>query len=90
MLRVERGDTCIGRIPETVFAVGWNQNFIVAKQHPSGNKFVTNYFILDMKKDAKYVDPSVTVTGPLSEEEYREKSARMLLPQFSRTFDDLR
>ena len=83
-------DSCVGRIPETVFAVGWNENFIVAKQHPSGNKFVTKYFILDMTKDAINVDPSVTVTGPLSESEYKEKSALMLLPQFSRSFEDLR
>ncbi|MYM94455.1 hypothetical protein [Duganella vulcania] len=83
-------DTCIGRIPEMVFSVGWNENFIVAKQHPSGNKAVTNYFILDRKKDAKYVDPSVTVKGPLSELEYKEKSNLMSLPEFTRTFDDLR
>jgi hypothetical protein len=83
-------DTCIGRIPETVFSVGWNENFIVAKQHPSGNKSVTNYFILDRKKDAKYVDPSVTVTGPMSESEYKRKSTLMSLPEFTRMFDDLR
>lgn len=83
-------DTCIGRIPETVFSVGWNENFIVAKQHPPANKAVTNYFILDRKKDAKYVDPSVTVIGPLSEFEYKKKSSLMSLPEFTRTFDDLR
>lgn len=87
---LEEEDTCIGRIPETVFSVGWNENFIVAKQHPAGNKSVTNYFILDRKKDAKYVDPSVTVTGPMSEPEYKKKTTLMSLPEFTRTFDDLR
>jgi hypothetical protein len=83
-------DSCVGRIPETVFSVGWNEHFIVAKQHPSNDKSVTNYFILDMRKDAKFLDPSVSVTGPLSEAQYKRQPMLMSLPRFSRTFDDLK
>lgn len=50
--------SCFALIPEYVFAVGHDENFIIAKQHPtsgfeSGYKIdcsVTNYFIINMKK----------------------------------------
>ena len=63
----------IGRIEPTVFAVGWDSIHIIAKQHPSKNKKVTNYFILDMTKDNKYADPSKSVIGPLDEKEFEAK-----------------
>ena len=85
----ERND-CIGRIPETVFSVGWNERFIVAKQHPSNNKAVTNYFILEMARDSKLADPSASVTGPLSAVAFEEKAASLGLPQFTRTFEALK
>lgn len=84
------GDSCVGRIDETVFSIGWNERFIVAKQHPSNDRSVTNYFILDIQKDSKFSDPSESVIGPLTEAEYQEKSNSMSLPGFSRTLEDLR
>ncbi|KQZ34145.1 DUF3997 domain-containing protein [Duganella sp. Root1480D1] len=83
-------DSCVGRIEETVFSVGWSEQFIVAKQHPSNDRSVTNYFIIDIQKDAELLDPSESVTGPLTEAEYQEKSKSMSLPAFSRTLEDLR
>jgi hypothetical protein len=83
-------DTCHERISETVFSVGWNERFIVAKQHPSNDKSVTNYFILDMSKDKKNLNASVSVMGPFSESEYKKQSLSMVLPKFSRTMDDLK
>jgi hypothetical protein len=82
--------SCIGRIPETVFSVGWNERFIVAKQHPSKDKAVTNYFILDMAKDSELSDPGGSVIGPLSSSEFIELSKSMTLPAFTKTIQELK
>ena len=86
---LEKGD-CIGRIPETVFSVGWNDRFIVAKQHPSNNKSVTNYFILEMARDSQLAEPSASVTGPLSAAAFKEKVAPLGLPPFTKTIEALK
>jgi hypothetical protein len=80
----------IGRIDQTVFSVGWNTRYIVAKQHPDNNRSVTNFYYLDMTKDSPYADPKVSVTGPLTEAEFTRKKAELGLPPFSRTIDYLR
>jgi hypothetical protein len=49
-------------VPEYVFAVGHDSNYIIAKQHPTngfkgGYKIdtsITNYFIIDMKRIPKF------------------------------------
>jgi hypothetical protein len=86
---VEKGD-CIGRIPETVFSVGWNDRFIVAKQHPSNNKLVTNYFILEIARDGQLASPSASVTGPLSAAAFEKMAASLGLPQFTKTIEALK
>ena len=86
---LESGDT-IGRIPETVFSVGWNDRYIVAKQHPKNDRTVTNYFYLEMARDNKYADPSASVTGPLSADEFEKKKTKLGLPPFSRTIEKLK
>ena len=78
-------DVCMGRIPETVFSVGWNERFIVAKQHPSNNRAVTNYFILEIARDSKLADPSASVTGPLTAAAFQERVAQLALPEFTKT-----
>lgn len=79
----------ISRISETVFAVGWNERFVVAKQHPEGNRAVTHYYYLDMEKDSPYADPSESVTGPLSEEKFAMKRQELNLPPFRQTIKSL-
>lgn len=86
---LEKGD-CVGRIPETVFSVGWNDRFIVAKQHPSNNRSVTNYFILKMARDNKLSDPSESVTGPLSAVAFEEQAVSLALPPFTKTIEGLK
>jgi len=86
---LEKGD-CIGRIPETVFSVGWNEHFIVAKQHPLNNRSVTNYFILEIARDSKFADPSESVTGPLSAAEFEERVAPQGLPPFTKNIEALK
>jgi hypothetical protein len=36
---------CIGRISETVFAVGWSSSYLVAARHPYGDKSRIEFFI---------------------------------------------
>lgn len=79
----------IGRIDSTVFAVGWDQRYLVAKQHPNGDRRQTNYFILDARNDEKNVDPSRVVIGPLTALEFQRKTVEMRLPKFSTVLESL-
>jgi hypothetical protein len=79
-------------IPETVYAVGWNSDFIIAKQHPHDppdgtgpNKSQTNFYIL------RVVDGKLF--GPLSEEKFNLERSSQNLPddlQFSLVFERLK
>ena len=80
----------VGRINETVFSVGWNSRYLVAMQHPNHNRSITSFYYLDMTKDSAYADPSVSVTGPLTQEEFSQKQRELGLPPFSRTIDWLK
>lgn len=68
--------SCIQIIPEYVFAVGHNSNFIIAKQHPTsgfenGYKIdtsITNYYLINIK----ITDNRRKVMGPLSEDEFSQ------------------
>jgi len=81
--------TSIGRIDATVFAVGWDGRYLVAKQHPSGNKSVTNFFCIDSRLDAKYAEPSDVVVGPMTEAAFQAKTVELNLPGFSKTIGAL-
>ena len=83
------GGSRVGRIDETVFAVGWNDRYIVAKQHPKNDRRVTNYFFLDVSRDSAYADPRASVTGPLTEAEFQAKKAELGLPGFKRSVRSL-
>lgn len=81
--------TSIGRIPETVFSVGWDSRYIVAKQHPNNNRAVTNFYYLEIAKDSSYADPNASVIGPLSAQEFAARQTQLKLPAFSRTINSL-
>jgi hypothetical protein len=61
-----------------VFAYGWNEDFIIARQHPVSGSFdrvftgVTNWFILEVATG--------TVHGPLTEGEYLELRQTLGVP----------
>jgi hypothetical protein len=78
------------RVAPRVFAVGWDGRFVVAKQHPKGDKKVTNYFIVDSQKDSPFADVKQAVLGPLSEAEFQRKSAEMKLPPFTKVLESLK
>jgi len=79
----------IGRIEPVVFSVGWNKRYIVAKQHPGGNRSVTDFYYLDMTKDSKYAEPTNSVVGPLKEVEFAQKQRELGLPSFTLTIKSL-
>ena len=76
----------IGRISPQVFAVGANERFIVAKQHPDGDKAITNYFIIDITQDSV---SKPAILGPLTEADYALKSSDMTLPTFTKVLESL-
>jgi hypothetical protein len=78
-----------GRVEETVFAVGFDKRYIVAKQHPNGHRNVTNYFYIDMTADSPSEAESKHVTGPLTEAEFIAHQQRLGLPSFSHTITNL-
>lgn len=59
-------------VPEYVYAVGHNDNYIIAKQHPTDgfeggfeiNTAITNYYIINMETEK--------VSGPLTKEEFKQ------------------
>jgi hypothetical protein len=74
------------KVNPRVFAVGANERYIVAKQHPGGNKSITNYFIIDTKADS-LLKPGVV--GPLTERDFVNKSKDMTLPTFTKVLESL-
>ena len=82
--------SAVGRIGPTVFAYGFDERFIVAKQHPNNDRSTTSYFFLEIAKDSKYAEPSDSVTGPLTLAEFEEATQGLGLPGFSRSIEELR
>lgn len=84
-------ESWVGVVDATVFAVGYNEDFIIAKQHPDFDKRVTNYYIIPLK--FKVADsPDENRIGPLTEREFMEKRKELGVPrslQFTRVFKDL-
>jgi hypothetical protein len=73
-----------------VFAVGSDKRYIVARQHPQGNRSVTMYFIVDKAQQPNWRDLANTVVGPLSEPAFAAKQLELKLPAFSKTIEVLR
>jgi hypothetical protein len=85
---LSNGDT-VGRIEGTVYAVGWNDSFIVAKQHPHNNRSITRYYVLDISRDSTYANPATCISGPLTEAEFRSMQSVFGLPTFTRVIRSL-
>lgn len=77
LLAYEDGQYGIGIIEATVFSVGQNDNYIIAKQHPKISslfidKTVVNYFIIPLQ-DKISKSPEKNVFGPLTLGEFNQK-----------------
>lgn len=83
------GGSWAGRVDSTVFAVGWNGRYLVAKQHPDNDRSTTNYFIVDSRKDSDYADQAKVVMGPLTASEFQRKNIELHLPPFSKVLRPL-
>ena len=81
--------TSVGRIDRAVYAVGWDGRYLVAKQHPAGDKSVTNFFYIDSRLDAQFAEPAKVVAGPMTEAEFLAKSSELNLPGFTKTIGAL-
>jgi hypothetical protein len=77
-------------VPPTVFAVGWNTSFIIAKQHPlkprasKPDKSTTTFWIIRVADR--------TVIGPLSEPDFELTRIKLGVPselEFKKHFPDL-
>ncbi|WP_178300428.1 DUF3997 domain-containing protein [Chishuiella changwenlii] len=71
----ESGNT-VDVVPETIFSVGNNDKYIIAKQHPNTNRKITNYFIIPIYKEYTYF-PEKGVIGPISLNEFIEKQKEL-------------
>jgi len=71
-------------INATVFAVGFNNKYIIAKQHPRifpqpCDKNVTNYFILPIKKEMDWKTKNGLI-GPLSIQQFNQTKKELDIP----------
>src|SRR5258708_30187173 len=83
-------DACVGRIGETVFAVGHDASYIVAARHPSNNRKVTEYFYLVRSMDGPIADPSASGRGPFDAGKFEAERVRLRLPSFDTNMASLR
>ena len=71
---------CAGIIKATVFAIGFNTKYIIAKQHPSNNKSITQYFIVPIKLKDKVWGNYFGLIGPLSLKQFNSKRLELNIP----------
>jgi hypothetical protein len=86
-------------VKATVFAFGYNDDFIIAKQHPIEKalkkgewKATTNYFIIPIKNPISQ-SKDLNVLGPLTLEQLNEKRQELAIPDnlnFTEEFENLK
>jgi hypothetical protein len=88
----EPGDTdgYSGIIEQTVFAVGFSKEYIIAKQHPA-NKAITNYYILPVHSNKRTWGDNHGLIGPLTLEEFERKEKELMIKNldFTIVYKDL-
>jgi hypothetical protein len=84
-------------ITPTVFSIGYNKDFIIAKQHPTiypdkENKSITNYFIVPIKQPVKWTNTDIAI-GPLTEDAFWKWRKKLNIPDtltFTITYNDIK
>jgi len=85
-LSYDLGDgSFIGVVNYAVFAVGYNSNFIIVKNHPfvepdSINRTITNYFIIKIDRNISQFKVDENKIGPLSKQEFDKKRKKLKIP----------
>ena len=77
------------RVEPRVFAVGADKRWVVAKQHPGGDRSITNFFVIDATRDSIRAANSEVVRGPLSEAEFQQLEREFHLPRFTKVLASL-
>ena len=77
--------TYIGVVNNTIFAVGYNSNFIIVKNHPfvepdSINRTVTNYYIVKIDKNISKYKVDENKIGPMNELNFNKKRKELKIP----------
>lgn len=78
-------------VRETVFAAGYDDNFIILKQHPRNNRSIINYYIVPIYKEFTS-SPERGVIGALTLEQFNEKRKDLNISEgvtFTRIMEDL-
>jgi len=73
----------VGRINEMVFSAGANKEYIVAQRHPKGDRTITEYYYIIRALDSEYADPSKSVRGPFTKQEFESEKTELKLPEFT-------
>ena len=77
--KLENGDY-LGVVEETIFAVGFNEKYIIAKQHPGNNKSVTNYFIIPVNQSKNFY-PDTRMNKALTLEQFNQGRQESGIPE---------
>lgn len=88
----DKGVSGIGIIGRTVFAIGYNEDYIIAKQHPDNDKSIINYYIIPLKYNVNRVSSiDENKIGPLTSMQFDLKRKELKIDQvkFSIVFHDL-
>lgn len=73
----------VQQFPPCVFEVGWNENFIIAKQRQPKSSEAINYYIIDIEKNENVpgkIDQKKGVIGPFTEVEFERKKDELNIP----------
>ena len=88
---------CIGDgLPgPTVFAAGYNKDYLVAAVHPTKfpgpmDRSITQYYYVTRSPDEAQKLPYSGIKGPFDQATYNREKARLHLPEFTRVFENLR
>jgi len=72
-------------IDATIFAIGFNDKFIIVKQHPRNfpnppNENITNYYILPIQKGMDWKSKNGLI-GPITLEQFNTKKRELNIPE---------
>ena len=78
------GDNYSFIISPTVFAIGYNEKYIIAKQHPRSfsdapDKNISNYYVLPLKEGIDWKTKNGLI-GPLTLKEFHDERNKLSIP----------
>jgi len=79
----------VGVVEKTIFSVGFNDSYIIAKQHPAMSEKI-NYFIIPIYKEFTEF-PEKGVIGPLNLEQFEIKTKELNISgiTFTKTIQEI-